>query len=239
MLYLITLFVLIGVYGLVVYLMKFMTNKKLTNLIFCLFIWILYIVYVIIIYNDVGKEDWNFLNTLPVANVSPFMFSIIPFILLLPEKAEKYAFTLVSLLCVGMFLSTCLNCVRLYAINYMFHPHFLLDYIPHFALSLWGIYLVRSEQVSLNKKECIFGGLIIVSVATIMLVLNIIFDTSFFGLSLNGKHNIYNNVLVSNSYLSAFIYFSGLIVVLTLGFGVSKLVQYIMNKNKEKKKVEK
>ena len=56
-----------------------------------------------------------------------------------------------------------------------------------------------------------------------MMILNVVFDTAFFGLSLNGKHNIYNNVLVLNSYLSAFLYFFGLCGVLLMGFGFSKI----------------
>ena len=54
------------------------------------------------------------------------------------------------------------------------------------------------------------------------MILNLIFDTSFFGLSLRGKHNIYNNVIVDNSYLSAAIYYAGLIFVLLMGYLVSK-----------------
>ena len=51
-----------------------------------------------------------------------------------------------------------------------------------------------------------------------MMIVNVIFDTAFFGLSLNGKHNIYNFVLTNNAYLSAALYFFGLICVLGLGY---------------------
>jgi hypothetical protein len=55
-----------------------------------------------------------------------------------------------------------------------------------------------------------------------MMILNVIFDTAFFGLSLNGKHNIYNKVLVDNSYLSALLYYIGLLAVLVMGYFVCK-----------------
>ena len=58
----------------------------------------------------------------------------------------------------------------------------------------------------------------------VMMILNLIFDTSFFGLSLNGKHNIYHMVLVSNSYLNALIYFSGLIIIMVGSFLFQKLL---------------
>jgi hypothetical protein len=121
-----------------------------------------------------------------------------------------------------MFFATVFGCIGNAARCYKFHIHFMLDYFSHFALSAFGIYLVRTKQVKLNVKSSIISGSIIFSVATIMLVLNIIFDTAFFGLSLNGKHNIYNMVLVNNSYLSALIYYSGLALVLSLGFVLCK-----------------
>ena len=79
-----------------------------------------------------------------------------------------------------------------------------------------------------------------------MIILNLIFDTSFFGLSLRGKHSIYNMVLVSNSFLSAFIYFTGLAIVLAISFVLQKILLRVLKKedksnliyeNKEKEKV--
>ena len=89
----------------------------------------------------------------------------------------------------------------------------------------FGIYLVRSGQVTLAPRKSLYSGLIIIGVALFMMVLNLIFDTSFFGLSLLGKHNIYGNVLVESSYLSALIYFAGLTVILLLGYACSRFFE--------------
>jgi multisubunit Na+/H+ antiporter MnhG subunit len=86
------------------------------------------------------------------------------------------------------------------------------------------VYLIKSGQVELNKKNALVSGAIIVGVAIFMLVLNVIFDTAFFGLSLNGKHSIYNVVLVESSYLSAVLYFLGLFGVLSMGYIYSRLI---------------
>jgi hypothetical protein len=169
------------------------------------------------VYSEVGFYDWNFQNTLPVANVSPFMFSITPLVLVLSGRAKKLLLLLISLLSVGMFLSTVFSMTYNAVIDYKFHWHFMLDFVAHFALSLFGIYIVRSGQVDFTLKNCLKSGSLILGSATLMLVLNIIFDTSFFGLNLNGKHNIYNNVIVEDSYLSALLYYCGLIFVLLLG----------------------
>ena len=127
--YLIALAVMIALYVAVLFLMKYMKNKKITNLIFVLIISTCYIFNAILIYLDVGFYDWNFQNVLPVANVSPFMFTILPFIFLLPRKIRPYLLTLISILSIGMFLSTVFSCVMNFARDYMFHFSFLLHFL--------------------------------------------------------------------------------------------------------------
>ena len=232
MLYLVTLLVFILSYIAFMFLVKYMKNKSFWNIAFTISIYLLYVCLVLKVYGDVGFEDWNFRNTLPVANVSPFMFSIVPLIHIFPKKIKRYFYLLISLLTVGMFLSSVFGCLYNFSISYKFHPHFLLDYVAHILISMWGVYIVKSEQVSVKKKDCIISSSIITSVAFVMMILNVIFDTSFFGLSLNGKHNIYNNVLVKNSYLSAALYFIGLIFVLLMGW---IFLQIINRKNTQQK----
>ena len=218
---------LIALYVCSILIMIFMhkfKNTKLTNLIFCLTVFVLYIICVIIVYLKAGFNDWNFQNSLPVANVSPFMFSVVPLYFVLPKKAKSYFMLLIALLSVGMFLSPTFSCIFNAMRNYKFHVSFMLDYVAHFALCLWGVYIIKSKQAELKIKDSIFSGSIIVCVAIVMLIINIIFDTAFFGLNLNGKHSIYNMVLVSNSYLSALLYFVGLISVLVMGFLFNKLL---------------
>lgn len=204
--------------------LKHLRNKKITNAVFSVLIFALYLAVVIRVYVSVGVNDWNFKNTLPVANVSPFMFTLVMLMHLLPRKIKKHFYLLISLLSVGMLLSSVFSCLYNGIINYSFHWHFLCDYLAHVLLSLYGVYLIKSGQVELNKKNALVSGAIIVGVAIFMLVLNVIFDTAFFGLSLNGKHSIYNVVLVESSYLSAFLYFLGLFGVLAMGYMYSRLI---------------
>ena len=223
MLFVISLVLFIVCCVVVLFLMKKFTNVMVTNLIFVLSIFLCYVALVVKIYRSVGAHDWNFYNALPTANVSPFMFCTSPLGLILPKKAKQPYLTLVSLLSVGMFLAPVLSCVYFVSIKYGFFTSILLDYFAHFTLFLWGIYLVRSGQVDLSVKKAVAGGSVIVCVALVMMVLNLIFDTSFFGLSLRGKHNIYNMVLTPYSALSVVIYFVGLVGVLTLGYFFQQL----------------
>ena len=225
MLYIITLCIFLILYVLTVSCMKYMKNIKFFNLFFSAMVFIPYLLLLCAIYKHSGLYHWNFQNALPVANVSPFMFSCVPLILILPERTKKVAHLLISLLSVGMFLSSTLGCLQNAFSNRSFVPFFLWDYLAHFSLSLFGVYLIKSKQVEPNRKDCLLSSLMIIGAASAMMVLNLIFDTSFFGLSLTGKHNIYNQVLVKNSVVSALLYYIGLILVLLLGFLYSKYFQ--------------
>jgi hypothetical protein len=234
--YIIAMILLCVIYASGIFAMKYIRNFKLFNYLFMAMVYIPYLWVCHTVYKSVGFYDWNFQNVLPVANVSPFMFSMMPILLILPKKAREYVYLLISLLTVGMFLSSILGCIYNASINYRFHFHFLLDYISHFVLSFFGIYLIRTKQTKLTVKNALISSSIIFGAATVMLILNLIFDKAFFGLSLRGKHNIYNNVLVDNSYLSALLYYVGLAGVLALGFAVCALFnkqRFAIKKNNE------
>lgn len=225
MIFIIVLLSLLVMYAITVSLMRYMRNVKIANLIFFGLTFGVYIVYVFMVYSDVGAESIYFHGVLATANISPFMFTVLPIIYFSRGKLKEYLYLLVSLLSVGMFFSPFFNAISYAVSGVPFHVIPVLDYVGHLSLSLWGIYLVRSGQVTLNPKKALTSGLIIVGVADIMLVLNLIFDTAFFGLSLKGKHNIYGNVLTENSYLSAIIYFAGLAVILLLGYASARLIE--------------
>ena len=229
-LYLVVLALLIAIYVTLIFFLKDFKNVMITNIVFVSLIVTCYLLVVIIAYIQNGPNDWNFLNTLPTANVSPFMFATLPIFFLLPKRIRKYHALLISLLSVGMFLSPTIGCIHNFAIGYKFHGQFVLNYVSHFALSLWGIYLIHSRQTELNIKNALISGSIIVTVAIIMMIINVIADTTFFGLSLNGKHSIYNQRIVENSFVSALLYFLGLIVVLIAGFFYQKLILFLKSK---------
>ena len=224
MAYIVAMLILCLAYGVCLALMKHMQNTRRWNLVFMALVYLQYLWLVLYVYQDVGVADWNFQNTLPMANVSPFMFSLMPLLLILPKKIKEQFHTLIALLTVGMLLSATLGCISNAVIRYKFHPHFLLYYGAHFVLSAFGVYLVKSGQVKLTWKNCLSGGVWLYGAAGCMLVLNVVLDQAFFGLSLNGRHNIYNRVLVENSYLSALIYFVGLGVVMVLGAVFCKIL---------------
>ena len=213
-----SIWVLSGFYFIKAKSSKILQKTFLLNAIFSFSAFILYIVHLLLIYLDVGFEDWNFQNAMPYANVSPFMFAVSPLFLLLPKRVRKHCLNLISLLTIGMIISPLISIIHNVVINYKYHASFLLDYVPHLIFSIWGIYIIQSKQVVLNIKSSTISGSIIMCVALLMMILNVIFDQSFFGLSLNGKHSIYNQKIVSNSYVSALVYFLGLLIIMIMGY---------------------
>ena len=227
--YIFTALALFALYVAGVYALKYCNNQKVMNVVFPLMIFIPYLYGVIAMYLDVGVKDWNFQNTLPTANVSPFTYCLALLTLVLPKKAKEYVFTLIALLSLGVLCAGMLTCIFNAMRDYAFHWTITLDSFAHVVLSLFGVYLIKSCQASLDIKKCLYSGGIIVGAAVLMLILNVIFHTAFFGLSLHGKHNIYNVVVCNNGYLSAFLYFTGLGVVLVTGYIYQRLL------NREKK----
>ena len=223
--YLIVFGVLLAIYIVGVLLAKYLAKyKNVVNVLFVIAIFMSYLYIVRYMYYDVGPDDWNFRNTMPTANVSPFMFCLTPFILIMPKTIRKYLMTLVVLLSLGMVVSGLGGALGFVARNYKFHWHITMDCLAHVLISLWGVYLLKSGQVELTPKKALRGGAIIVSVALIMLILNLIYHKAFFGLSPYGEHNIYNTRFFENGVISIIVYFLGLGFVLCAGYFYQKVL---------------
>lgn len=225
MIYILIITFLLLIYALVALHIERLNSTRWVNLAFFLIIYVSYVAYVLWDLILVGPKSIYFYGVLLTANVSPFMFSILPLIYFSRGRLKRHLCLLVSLLSIGMLLSPVLNAITYAVCKYPFMPLPILDYVAHLSLSLWGIYLVKSGEVKPNRRDSIISASIIIGVALIMLLLNLVLDTSFFGLSLRGKHNIYGNVLVESSILSALIYFSGLTAVLLLGYAFLKCMR--------------
>ena len=229
MYYWISLFSLIIFYVIsVLIISKYNKKSELVNCAFSITIFLIYLFCVISIYLDVGFYDWNLQNALPTGNVSPFMYTFIFVSLLLPKSIKRYVYTLVGLLSFPMVCAGLLSCIGYIMRDYAFHLTIFLDAFTHVLVSVFGVYLAKSGQIDFKKhKEVLISGGVILVVAAIMLILNLIFKTAFFGLSIYGNHSIYNIVLVDNGIVNAIIYFVGAVIVLSIGF----IYQRILNKS--------
>ena len=230
--YIITLVVLLLVYC--IYISIYIFNQKLSsilnkrptlnNAIFLLISFSCYIAVVVISLVKNGVHDWNFQNTLPTANVSPLIFATLPIYFILTKKAKDFYLRLISLLSVGMIISPVLSIAFNIYRGYSFFFQFLFDYVAHISLAMWGVYIIKSNQVKINFNKSMLCIAFMFAVALTMLILNLIFKTTFFGLNLYGNHNIYNMRIVENSYVSCLLYFVGLFLVMLIGHLYLKLL---------------
>ncbi|MBE7086023.1 MAG: hypothetical protein E7366_02600 [Clostridiales bacterium] len=229
-----TLICLIVCYGIGIKLIPKIKQTKLVTILFPCVVFVGYISCVISMGIKAGVKDWNFTNTLPTANVSPFMYCLTPLMCLFPKKARRYLYALVALLSLAMLFAGLMNCVFNIYRHYKFHWEIALDAWTHVAVSWFGVYLLKTKQTVLDKKTALIGAAIVIGVAIIMLILNIFLHTSFFGLSLYGEHNIYNVVVCESGYLSAAIYFLGVSFVLFAGAIFQKILNPKTVKKQEK-----
>ena len=233
--YIITLVLLFGGYPIGVWAIGKIKRKRLFEILFPFCTFALYLCCVAYIAVDAGVEDWNFHNALPTANVSPFTYCLTAFIFVFPKPVRKYLYTLVALLSLGLLCAGAITCVFNILRSYAFHWQIAIDSLIHGGVSLFGVYLVKSGRVSLGGKTCLISGGVLLGIAAVMMGLNAILRTSFFGLSVHGEHNIYNVVVCQNGYLSAGLYFIGLCTVLAVGWLFQRLVnrKWIKSKKEE------
>ena len=99
------------------------------------------------------------------------------------------------------------------------------DCLAHGLIGLYGFSLIYNKVITYDKKKLTYLITAIMLVPVLMLILNLIFDTVFFGLNFNGKHNIYNLVLTDNSFISAVLYFVGLAVLVIVSTLVTLKIQ--------------
>ena len=88
--YIYALLLLCASYALVFYLMKHFHSLRAMEFVFVGLVFIPYVCLSLVVLRDVGFNDWNYRNTLPVANVSPFMFALMPIVFVLPQRVKKH-----------------------------------------------------------------------------------------------------------------------------------------------------
>lgn len=173
-----------------------------------------------------GTESRWFDMIIPLGNFSPFLFTLTLIAVFLPKKYLQPYRAVVGFMCIGMMAAGYYNTVtRILSFDPWLYTCIVFDNFGHVLIGLYGIYIIKSNAVTYTKKTKLCVTSFVFSVALLMLILNAVFHTSFFGLNLYGKHNIYNLVLTNNSIISALIYFAGLCVVLAVGWHFTTVVQ--------------
>ncbi len=162
----------------------------------------------------------------PLGNLSPFLFTMAFFAILLPERDRVVFRTVAGIMCLAMIGAGYYNSLtRLFMAEPWLYTCIVFDNFGHILFGLYGFYILRNRVVIYDRKTKIFSCSFVLGTALLMLILNAIFGTSFFGLNLYGNHNIYNLVLTKSSALSAVLYFIGLSGLLAIGWHFADVIQ--------------
>ncbi|MBP5404350.1 MAG: hypothetical protein J6Y74_00115 [Clostridia bacterium] len=228
--YVLAVLISIVLYALGLVFMKYLVKyRKFSDVDFPFGIFVLYFIELVLLLVEAGVEHWNDLTLLPLGNIGPFMFFTLPFLFLLPKRIRKYYLTLVVLLSPAMLIYGLFDGILLVISGRQAYATYVIDIFAHTLFAVYGVYLVRSGQVDFEVKRSLISGSIILAVALLMLVLNAIFRTSFFGLSLYGEHNIYGIILLKSAALSVILYFLIVSVALVVGYFFGKYLSLALD----------
>lgn len=112
-------------------------NKYIANLVFVTIIIGFYLYVFIEKLTSVGPDDWNFQNVLPLANMSPFLFTTSILFLIPSKKLKEIIGPVFCLLIVGMYFSPIGTCVFNILRHYTFHFFNLADAISHITIVIF------------------------------------------------------------------------------------------------------
>ena len=184
--------------------------------------------YILLIVFDGQYHHWDtetILDVNPLSKMSPFIFATVFFVNFMPKTIKKYYYTILSSLIlamagVGMFSSLANGLMN--DMNY-FVVWMYFDSFSHIAIALFGIWLVLTGQTALDRKTLFKCLAILYSFLLLLIIVNLIFKTNFFGFSVYGEHNIYG--IVINPWIVSFIaYFAGLTVIVVADWFLSKAI---------------
>ena len=170
-------------------------------------------------------------------NISPLCFMTMPLTFIMKEKPKNAYFSMISFLNIGMFVAMLIDPEYAYLFSFRQEASllYLFAALEHLLCSLFGVYLILSEQVKPTFKNLGLGALILYSVISVAVICNFIFKTSFFGMNPYGNYHIYMMDFFGSFYATLIAYYIGIAAVLFAGFGFALLLDRIFHLSENKK----
>ena len=153
-------------------------------------------------------------------NISPFTFTFMPCMILLKGKIAEFFKSAIAFLSIGMIIAMLVSPHYAYYMDFVHTAelHYLFDAMAHLNCSLFGIYLVLTGQVKLTYKNFVRAAVFMYTVITLMVTLNAVFGTNFFGMCPYGGYSIYMINIFEEYWATLLAYYLGVMLVLYLGF---------------------
>ena len=167
----------------------------------------------------VYQKGWLNKRFMTLDNISPFTFTIIPLTYFMNKKTKEYAYATISFLSVGMFVAMIFSPEHAYLFSYTDDASFLYttEVLCHLLCSLYGIYLVLTDQVKADVPTLIKSVVFMYSVILFGVFLNYVFHKDFFGMDPYGNYRIYMLQLFGSFGATFAAYLLGVFVVLVSG----------------------
>ncbi len=172
------------------------------------------------------EKGWLDKGFKTLGNISPFIFTVIPFTFMMRDKVKEFAYSAIAFLWFGMFLAMFFATEYSYLVDY--HTEATLvhtgEALCHMLAALFGIYLILTQQVKLDFKRWVQSLIFMYSAILFGVFLNYVFRKGHFGMDPYGNYGIYM-IDIFGTFEATFIaYLLGVLVVLTLGMQTGALL---------------
>ncbi len=208
---------------------RFKINKKIWNMVFIIADVIAFFVWTYANY-QVGWLDSGWLT---LDNISPLMFTIIPLTLAMNDKLRDYAYSAIAFLSFGMFFAMLISPEHDYLFNFRNDATLTMtaESVCHLICSLFGIYLVLTEQVKPTVKSLARSMVFMYSFISFGVLMNFIFHRRYFGMDPYGKYTIYMIDIFESFEATLVAYIIGVGVVLLFGLQLTFLLDRVTKKH--------
>ena len=185
-------------------------------------------------WNYAGYErGWLEKGFTTLDNISPLMFTLIPFIYFMNDKVKDYCFSAIAFLSFGMFCAMMISPEHAYLFDFNEDASFLYtsEAACHMLCAVFGIYLVMSGQVKPNFTQWIKSIVFMYCIISFGVFLNFAFHKRFFGMDPYGEYSIYSLDIFGNFTTTLIAYYLGVLVVLTLGMQLCAFLDKMTKKH--------
>ena len=198
-------------------------NVRLCNTIFIVSNFLAYSAWTYAAY----QKNWLDGGWLTLGNISPMTFTVILLTPFMNERIRDYAYSSIAFLNVGMFFAMIISPEYDYVFNFKTEATFIYttEAVCHLICALYGIFLVLSKKVNVDFKRWIKSVVFTLSIITFAVVLNFIYHRSYFGMDPYGNAKIYMLDLFDGFWPTLVAYYFGVIMVLTVGYQCSYMLE--------------
>ncbi len=178
------------------------------------------------------QRGWLDEGFMTLANISPFIMTLIPFTVLLSKKIREYCDAAIAFLWMGMFLALMISPEHAYIFNYNIEASFIYtaEAACHLLASVYGFYLMISGQVKCDFKNWVKAIVCMFSVITFGVILNYIFHMDNFGMDPYGGYSIYMLDIFGSFEATLVAYYLGVFMVITIGMQTGRGIQILVER---------